>query len=1161
MTTVDPPSKIAVVIATCNRRRLLADRSLPSVTSQTRRPDLLVVVDDSTPLARPANAELIESIELGDCEIVYLENQRTDGAGGTWNTALDFLASERDDPSSLFVAFLDDDDAWPPEYLERCATTAHDLGLDMVAAGLRRFESMTGPPLFTEGPPALRAEDFLTGNPGIQGSNLYVRLSVLLAAGGFDEDLPSTTDRDLCIRIAELGTVRYGPLSTVWVDHYANADRSRLSTRGSSTKLEGLTTFSRKYGGRMTAAQRREFLDRGDRLFDWRPPNDIAFALPPDEGPKRALVLGLIADNDRPEDLLEMLRVLTATQDDALVGLDVVLLEFGRRSGTHLLIDDASAQLRGSGCGCFRISLEHQNADMAGELLRQRAPCWGRPTAEANHALLRFCCARIAAERTGAEAWVVEGSARTGRSPTATNIVAVLDWLQASRADNGRHSTSSVDDLTARAFDRWIRSERVTTAEHRVRRRFALEELRLLGCGSEAVVLTDGRLVYKCIDYWKTRMPHAQLDFLRSQVDKWEDAPGLYPLRNVVEDGPWAVLIYDYESSTPYEGGRDTDLIRLLDSCCRVGVVCNNIHPKNLVVTPSGVRLIDYGSDIRPWTPLGFEHMVRRAFLACRHASHPDLKALMRRVLTDDRLAEMNGYRDFKARVERKATHSPRRVTVDSFGEPPPHPPLRLYVGVITSDPPMLEPLLSGLASLASSNGRQSLAVLVLDNGSPPGELDVTIREARSAGLRVAVIDDARQRIDAGAERFGAALGSLPLGRVGIATARTILQRYLGAVLAADAGSFGWLLDDDMRVDGRARAYLPWLPTFREQGTDVLIGAYEGASPNPPLNGLRVHLVDLIHNIHWLRNLPGQVILPDRSEENNRLRARFPDYYYDLSRKHTGHLEMPHWLEPAACGETVREAYARLMNGAIGLLNGAPLTRPLIATAPADPLAAARESVNRGGCTWILNHRALTETPNTITTIQGREARRSDMIWAIVNRHYRRLRIQAVSFPIHHIGRVNVSPTFDMFKVQAEIVGSTLYAGLTEFLRTRPRHRLDFSHSELGEVCSLVDRHLDRRWRLLEQSFHRIAGLREALRGLARPGELRGLIGYLDEWFTPQSFARLRAGVASHQGGNVSGFLGSLRSVADDYARTNVDVDFIRAQLRETRATSHEVNR
>lgn len=1135
---------------------MLAERSLPSVSAQTRRPDILVVVDDSTPSKKHANAELVRAVSLQGCEVVYLENDRTPGASGAWNTALDFLVGEIDEPKRIFVGILDDDDAWAPVYLERCLALAEDNHLDMVACGLRRIESGTSAPLVSEAPQSLRAQDFLTSNPGIQGSNLFVRLTVLLASGGFDEGLRSTTDRDLCIRIAELGTVRYGRLLGALVDHYADSDRARLSTRGSGAKLDGLTAFWRKYVGRMTGDQRQAFLDRAATRFSWHPPSENAVVLPPDHTPKKALVLGLFADNDRSEELLEAVRVLAGWQDDTLVGLDVVLLERGRRRSARAVIDEAAELLRNTGAGCFTFSLKHQS-DHVGRMLQSRiTPGPSRPALEHYREMLRVCCACVAGLRIGTEAWLALGGKRNRRTPKGTRVMDVLCWLGAARADIGQLSPPYDDPVAVGALERWVDRERIITAEHRVRRRFSLGQVRLLGCGSEAVVFTDECTVYKCIDYWKTRMPQSQLDFLRGQVGRWTDTPGLYPLRDVIEDGPWAVLTYDYEISTPYKGGHEADLLRLLCGCRDVDVVCNNVHPKNLVVTQSGVKLIDYGSDIRPWTSLGFEHMARRAFLSCRHAAHPDLPSLMRLALTDDQLPEMAGYSNFRAQLgEASNWPVPSCTATDSFGEAPLHPPLRLYVGVITSDPMILRLLLDGLVSLGSWSSLRGLTVLVLDNGSPPQELDMVVRRARSEGLDVAVIDEARQHLDAAAGGFGDALRDRPRGQVGIAMARTMLQRYLGAVLAADDGSFGWILDDDMRVDERARAYLPWLPAFRAQATDVLIGAYEGSSPNPPLNGLRVHLVDLLHNLHWLRNLPDELALPDRTAENAALRERFPDYYYDLSRKHTGHLEMPHWLEPVVPGETVREAYSRLMNGAVGLLNGNPLTRPIIATPQSDPLASAKDSVNRGGCTFILNHRALSETPNSITTVHGREARRSDMVWAIVNRHYRGLRIQAVAFPIHHLGRVNVAPSLNVEKVQGEIVGSTLYAGLTEFLSRRPHHKLDFSREEMDEVCGLADRHLARRWRMLEQSFHRIAGLREALRNLARPGELCDLIDYLNEWFTPESFGRLRSGVASHERGELRDFLGSLRAVADDYALASVNIDFIQGQLTVGRAT------
>lgn len=172
------------------------------------------------------------------------------------------------------------------------------------------------------------------------------------------------------------------------------------------------------------------------------------------------------------------------------------------------------------------------------------------------------------------------------------------------------------------------------------------------------------------------------------------------------------------------------------------------------------------------------------------------------------------------------------------------------------------------------------------------------------------------------------------------------------------------------------------------------------------------------------------------------------------------------------------------------------------------------------------------------------------MVWAIVNRHCRGMTIKAVGFPIHHLGRVTATPTMNIEKVQGEIVGSGLYAGLTGFLRDRPRHTLDFDTAEAARVADLAEAAIRRRLGALEQSFHRIAGLGSALREAVQPGQLDDLLQYLDRWFTRANFERIRAGVQVVTAAQIVRFLTSLRQTARDYASRSVDIDFIHQQWR-----------
>jgi hypothetical protein len=453
-----------------------------------------------------------------------------------------------------------------------------------------------------------------------------------------------------------------------------------------------------------------------------------------------------------------------------------------------------------------------------------------------------------------------------------------------------------------------------------------------------------------------------------------------------------------------------------------------------------------------------------------------------------------------------------------------------VYVGIITSEPRTTRPLLEDLGSLEVAGVR--LVAVVLDNASREAEMAELVARPRPTGFELIVVGTEQQSSDAARGVFGKALRERLPGRVSIAAARTMLQRYLAAWMAADPDAFAWLLDDDMRVDGRALRYLPQLARFREAGVDVLIGALEGASPNPPLHGIQGQLFDLVHNLSWLKSLPDSAVLPDRSLENAAHRAKYPDYYYDLSRKHSGHLLTPFWVEPSFPAQTVAAARARLIETAAHIPWGAPLTRRLVGVVPSDPIDAAKDSVNRGGNTFVLNRRALSSTPNPSLRAGQQDMRRSDMFWAIVNRHYRRLTIKQVGFPVEHVVRRRDSEALDTAKVAAELVGASLYAALTGFLQDRPEHELQFSANEVAEIGRQAEHHRERRLAALANSFARIASLRAELHALA-PGELDGLDTVLADWITPRVLEEIGRRARAVDGVVLQSFVSSLRGEAD----------------------------
>ncbi len=265
-----PAVHIAVLVATKNRNDLLRHRSLPSILNQSLVPDTVVLVEDDRFL-RPSVSQLLfeELFPHGH----YLTNQRTPGAAGAWNTGLDFLLRNAScDVHNVWVAILDDDDYWEPSHLSVCAGKI-SASQDMVVSGLIRVEDVDDDVVHQSIPARLTADALLVGNPHIQGSNLFVRLSSILQAGLFDEQLSSCTDRDLCLRLCNIDT-QVVSTGIHTVRHYAEAGRPRLSSPASKEKHQGLERFYQKYGPLMNAAQQEAFLDRAYRLFDWRFENE-----------------------------------------------------------------------------------------------------------------------------------------------------------------------------------------------------------------------------------------------------------------------------------------------------------------------------------------------------------------------------------------------------------------------------------------------------------------------------------------------------------------------------------------------------------------------------------------------------------------------------------------------------------------------------------------------------------------------------------------------------------------------------------------------------------------------------------------------------------------------------------------------------------------------
>jgi glycosyltransferase involved in cell wall biosynthesis len=189
---------ISVVLPTYNRAHLLR-RAVESVLTQPWPHLELIVVDDGSTDNTP---DVLADISDPRVAVVRFDQNR--GAPAARNAGIDASSGE-------FIAFLDSDDHWPAERLERqvAAMTAAPADAVLCACSVHYIRPTGAYDIQWE-------DEYFNGDAAISriacGEGLgtvawMVRRSALDRTGGFDESLPRLQDFELSLRLAGAGGV------------------------------------------------------------------------------------------------------------------------------------------------------------------------------------------------------------------------------------------------------------------------------------------------------------------------------------------------------------------------------------------------------------------------------------------------------------------------------------------------------------------------------------------------------------------------------------------------------------------------------------------------------------------------------------------------------------------------------------------------------------------------------------------------------------------------------------------------------------------------------------------------------------------------------------------------------------------------------------------
>jgi GT2 family glycosyltransferase len=247
--------------------------ALASVFQQTLPDFEVLLVNDGSPDVD----DLERAIAPYRDRIVYIEQQNR-GPGAARNAAISRARGE-------FLAFLDSDDVWLPDYLaEQISALRLDPTLDFIYADAVLFgkSALAGKTYMSTSPShgPVTLESLLNRDCMVITTCTIVRRQAVIDAGGFDEDqlLAPCEDLDLWIRLAYNG-LRMAYQRQVLARHRVHAqslmaDELRLwsaQIRVLKKAAETLTlpsSMREKIAGRIAAAEAEQALVTGKQRLD-----------------------------------------------------------------------------------------------------------------------------------------------------------------------------------------------------------------------------------------------------------------------------------------------------------------------------------------------------------------------------------------------------------------------------------------------------------------------------------------------------------------------------------------------------------------------------------------------------------------------------------------------------------------------------------------------------------------------------------------------------------------------------------------------------------------------------------------------------------------------------------------------------------------------------
>lgn len=251
------PSTVSVILATRSPTHYL-DEALGSISRQSHLPHQVILVNDGYP-----DRAAFDQLRFRS-SVTHLVHQSWAGVSVAWNRALDVATGD-------LLAFIGDDDLWPPERLaEHVLAFSRSHAIVLTVDDIVMIDEH-GRELFRERfPDRISREEVLSRKVGVLLGNSVVKRSAATLAGGFHPALLRVQDFDFVLNVMNFGDIGRAYTHLEYRQHANNATKNHRQV----AEFQRVVAEAHRLGAaaRMDQAGEtalREFAERSQRYAAW----------------------------------------------------------------------------------------------------------------------------------------------------------------------------------------------------------------------------------------------------------------------------------------------------------------------------------------------------------------------------------------------------------------------------------------------------------------------------------------------------------------------------------------------------------------------------------------------------------------------------------------------------------------------------------------------------------------------------------------------------------------------------------------------------------------------------------------------------------------------------------------------------------------------------